>query len=186
MKLLDILKTVGGGLISTMVPGGPAIVTLLNGVLPSDQQLPETATGVDALAVLNPEKHADLLNKEYEVDITQIKESNETLRAMLATESVSKQTTRPNIAMGSFYVSAYAAIIAISIWAYAVITAENPLKAVVDGWQFIGIVIAPFVTLMWAYMGIIKQEHKNRLDTASGNSTPSGITSILSSILTRK
>jgi len=45
MKILDILKTVGGGLISTLVPGGGAIVELINGFLPDDKKLPSNATG---------------------------------------------------------------------------------------------------------------------------------------------
>ncbi len=64
MKLLDVLKTVGSGLISTMVPGGLAIVSLINGVLPDDKQLPATATGGDAMMALDAEQHAALLSKE--------------------------------------------------------------------------------------------------------------------------
>ena len=45
MKLGDILKTVGSGLIHTLLPGtGSLIVAGINEFLPSDKQLPETAT----------------------------------------------------------------------------------------------------------------------------------------------
>ena len=55
----------------------------------------------------------------------------------------------------------------------------------VEGWQFILAMIAPLVTLLWAYFGVLKTEHKNKLDAANGMSNPSGIAGILSTMLKR-
>jgi len=190
MKLWDIVKTVGSAALQVALPGtGSLIVGAVNELLPDDQKLPAGATGDDinnAIAKLPPEKQASLMEKEFDVEITQIKESNSTVRAMLESEAKSPHTTRPKIALEAFYVVAYSNILAISIWAWAVITSDNPLKNLTDGWPFILAVTATFTTLLLAYFGILKQEHKNKLDAANGVSTPAGNTGILSSIIKRR
>lgn len=172
MKVFDILKTVGTGLISTMVPGGPLIVGAINAALPADKQLPADTTGVqamNAIAGLPTADQALILERQFDVDITQIKESHSTVRAMLDAESQSKHTTRPYIAKGAFHVVAFAIVVAISIWAVGVLRGDdNIVSTVVDGWPFVLSVIGPLIGLLWAYFGILKTEHKNRLDAANG------------------
>jgi hypothetical protein len=188
MNIWDIVKTVGSGVLATM-PGGPLVLGAVNALLPDDQKLPETATGQqigDAVATLPPEARAELLNKEFEVDITQIKESHSTVRVMLESDAKNPHSTRPYIAKHSFHVIAFAVVVAVSIWGYGVWTKDSTLvKAVVDGWPFILAVIGPFVILLRAYFGVLKNEHKNRLDAAGGKSTPSGIAGIISALTTR-
>mgnify|MGYP001139236814 FL=1 len=189
MKLMDILKTVGGGLISTMVPGGPAIVSMLNEVLPGDKQLPETATGAQAQAAISklpPTEQAAVMSKEYDVDITQIKQSNETLRTMLESDAANPQSTRPYIAKHSFHVLALVTLTVIAAWAYGVFTAKAEIvKAVMGGWPFVLAVVAPFVALLRAYFGMLKAEHKNKLDAAAGAPQPSGLSAVVSSLFKR-
>ena len=190
MKLWDIVKTVGSGIVREVVPGGGLIVDAVNAILPEGEKLPVNATGSDinnAVSKLPPEQQASVMEKEFDVDITRIKESNATVRAMLEADTKTPHTTRPYIAKGSFHVVAFAIIVAISVWAYGVFTSNDELvKTVMDGWQFILAVIGPLVTLLWAYFGILKQEHKNRLDAANNTSTPSGIAGILSNVLRRR
>ncbi len=73
MNLGEILKTVGSGLIQTLLPGtGSLIIAGLNAVLPSDKQLPENATGEqaqNAISKLSPELQASVLSKEYDYKI---------------------------------------------------------------------------------------------------------------------
>lgn len=186
MKILDILKTVGSGLISTMVPGGPAILALINGVLPADKQLPATATGGDAMLALNAEQHAELLSKELDVDITQIKESNDTLRTMLESDAKNPHSTRPYIAKHSFHVLALVTIIVVSAWAYGVFKGDaETVKAVMSGWPFVFAVVAPFVALLRAYFGMLKDEQKNKLDAATGSTQPTGLAAVVSSLIKR-
>jgi len=62
MNLGDILKTVGSGLIKTLVPGGGLLIDAVNGFLPDDKKLPNTATGQDAQNAINtltPEQKAN-------------------------------------------------------------------------------------------------------------------------------
>lgn len=190
MKLWDIIKGVGSAAITTMVPGGGLLIGVLNGMLPKDKQLPATATGDDVNSAVNslpPDQRAAIMDKEFDVELTQIKESNETLRTMLETEAKSPHTTRPYIAKGSFHVVAFAIIVVVSVWAYAVLRSDDGMvKTVVEGWPWFLAVLGPLVALLRSYFGVIKQEHKNKLDAVTGGSTPSGIAGILSSLINRK
>jgi len=190
MKIFDIIKKVGGGIISTVVPGGGAILGVVNALLPSDKQLPNNATGADvsvAMAGLSSSDRLVLAAKEFDVDITQIKESHSTVRAMLEADVANPHSTRPRIALGSFYVIAFSIVVAVGAWAYGVVTGDDIMvKAVMGGWQFILAMIAPLVTLLWAYFGVLKAEHKNKLDAANGSATPSGITGLISSLISKK
>lgn len=188
MKIWDFVKNVGAGIVGE-IPGGSLILGAVNALLPDDKQLPETATGQqigDAVSSLPPEAQAELLSKEFEVDITHIKESYSTVRTMLESDAANPQSTRPHIALGSFYVVAFAVVIIVSVWAYGVAAGKDEMiRSVVDGWPFILAVLAPLVTLLHAYFGVLKREHKNRLDAAQGVSTPSGIAGILSELVKR-
>lgn len=190
MKLWDIAKNLGSAALQVALPGAAsAIIAGVNVFLSDDEQLPVTATGHDvtnAIAKLPPEQQASVMEKEFDVDITQIKEANSTVRVMLESDVKNPHTTRPKIALQAFYVVAYADILAISIWAWAVVTSQNPLKNLTDGWPFILAVTGTLVTLLLAYFGVLKQEHKNKLDAANGSSTPTGIAGILSTLIKRR
>ena len=163
-SLWDIALKVGGGIITDLVPGGRAIVSAVNAFMPDDKQLPSGATGSDvtsAISSLPADQRAEVMGKQFEVDITQIKEAHSTVRTMLEADAITPHTTRPKIALGAFRVVSFTIITAISIWAYGVTTGnEAMVKAVTEGWPFVIAVIAPLVTLLLAYFGILKQEQK--------------------------
>jgi len=186
-NLWDIIKTVGGAVVSTVVPGGAAIVRIVNEMLPDDEKLPMNATGDDvrsAVKGLPPEKQAEIKLKEFEVNIENIKQSNETLRAMLEADARSTHTTRPKIALGSFHIIAFVTIVIIAIWSYAVTTGNvTMIKAVMEGWPFIASITGPLVTLLWAYFGVLRNEHKTRMDAVGGNAKPGGLAGAISSIV---
>jgi len=186
MKLLDIISTVGAGIVREAVPGGGLIIDVINELLPADKRLPSTATGHDvrnAVTSLPPDAQAAILEKEFDIDITQIKESNQTVRAMLEADAKNPHTTRPYIAKQAFHIVAFAVVVIVTIWAYGVTTNDSALvSAVVEGWQFVLAAIGPLVTLLWAYFGILKTEHKHRLDTAQGISTPTGLSGLVSAL----
>lgn len=185
MKLLDILGKVGGAVVKTMVPGGGLIVDVVNEFLPDDKKLPADATGSDMQAAVDslpPDQRAQLLGREFDVQI----EEHHTLQAMLQAEQGSTHTTRPRIALGSFQLVAFVTVVVVSLWAYAVaIENEKLVAAVVDGWPFVAAVIAPFVTLLWAYFGVLKNEQRNRLNAANG-STAGPLGGIISKLLNRR
>jgi len=128
MKLWDIIKTVGTGVISTMVPGGPFLVGVINEMLPDDKKLPNDATGnqvVHALDGLPPADRTRIMEKEFDVDITTIKESHSTVRVMLEADAKNPQSTRPYIAKHSFHVVAFTIVVTISLWAYGIVKADT-------------------------------------------------------------
>lgn len=189
MNILDIVKDVGGGLIRQMVPGGGMILDVVNGFLPDDKKLGETATGEDvrnAVESLPPEQRAQLVAKQFDVDMTQIKEGNSTVRAMLDADTKTPHTTRPYIAKGSFHVIAFVIVAVVTIWAYGVIKQDAALvETVMGGWPFILAAIGPLVVLLHAYFGVIKHEHKNRLDAANGAAHPVGLAGLVSAFVKR-
>lgn len=184
MKLLDIIGKVGGAVVKTMVPGGGLIIDVVNEFLPDDKKLPADATGSDMQAAVDklpPDQRAQLMGREFDVQI----EEHHTLQAMLQAEQGSTQTTRPRIALGSFQLVAFVTVVVVSLWAYAVaIENEKLVAAVVDGWPFVAAVIAPFVTLLWAYFGVLKNEQRNRLNAANG-STAGPLGGIISKLIKR-
>lgn len=191
MKLWDVLRSVGSAALQVALPGtGSLIVGAVNELLPDGKKLPAGATGDDlnnAIANLPPEQQASIMEKEFDVSITQIKESNSTVRAMLASDVKNPHSTRPYIAKGAFHVVAFVVVVVVVVWAYGVFSGDEAIvTAVMGGWQFVLAVIGPLVTLLWAYFGVLKQEHKNKLDAAGGLSTPAGIAGILSNIIKRR
>lgn len=190
MKLWDVVKSVGSGVIREVVPGGGILVDAVNEFLPDDKKLPGNATGKDidsAVSSLPADQRARVMEKEFDVDLTQIRQSNETVRAMLESDAKNQHTTRPYIAKGAFHVIAFAVVLVVATWSYGVIAGRDGLvESVTGGWPFVLSVIGPFVVLLHAYFGVLKTEQKNRLNAASGNSTPSGIAGILSSIIKRR
>jgi len=187
-KLIDIIKSVGAGIIREVVPGGGLLLGAVNAILPPDKRLPDTATGQDIdyiIKGLPGDQRAAILNKEFDVELAQIKEGNATLRVMLEQDAKNPHSTRPKIALGAFRVVAFSCITVISVWSYGVLTGDSALiKAVMDGWAFILAAIAPLTVLLQSYFGVLKAEQRNRLDAANG-STTSGIVGLISSFIKR-
>jgi hypothetical protein len=189
MKLGDILKTVGTGILTAAFPAAAPVIGLVNGFLPDDKKLPETATGTQVAAAVDslpPDKRAELMSREIDLEETWAKEKGATVRAMLESDANNPHTTRPHIALGSFYVVAFAVVVIVSVWAYGVWDDDPKMvKAVVDGWPFVLAVLAPLVTLLRAYFGVLNREHKQRMDAANGAAPPAGIAGVLASLIKR-
>jgi hypothetical protein len=187
-KLWDIVKTVGSGIIREAVPGGGLIVQAVNAFLPDEQKLPDTATGADigqAVATLPADQRSAVMQKEFDVDITQIKESNSTVRAMLEHDTANPHSTRPKIALGAFNLVAFVTLVIVSMWAYGILAGKaDIISAVSEGWPFVLTTIGPFVTLLLAYFGVLRNEHKQKMNAAVGNSS-GGIAGLIS-LLTKK
>lgn len=187
MKLFDIIKTVGGGVLANFVPGGSALIGTINALLPGNAQLPANATGNQigaAVETLSGSEKASLMEKEFDVQITEIKEGNETLREMLKSDADNPHSTRPYIAKHSFHVIAAVNIIVIAVWAVGVLKGNDKIvAAVIESPYFILALIGPLVTVLLAYFGHLVKEHKSKLDAANGSTAPSGITGLLTSIL---
>ena len=188
LKLWEILKSVGSAVLQVALPStGSLILKSVNEFLPSGNKLPGDATGEqvnNAISSLTPKQQLILRTKDFDVEITKIKESNSTVRAMLESDVKNPHSTRPYIAKGAFLVVAFTIVCVVVIWSYAVVTHDIGLiDVIMNGWSFLLTIIGPLVTLLWAYFGILKQEHRQRLDAANGFSSTAGL---LSKFLKRK
>lgn len=186
MDLWDIAKTVGAGIVSTMVPGGAAIIAGINAFLPEDKQLPEDATGdqiKDMAMSLPPEQRAELMGKQYDVQIEQIKQSHSSLQAMLAANAVSTHTTRPKIAYQAWQVVGTVTLLFAFGWFYAVITGDTAmLDSIKDSYMFVGFLLAPLIVWLNAYFGILREESKDRFNAAQGHKA-NPVSGLLSKLL---
>ena len=189
MNLGSILKTVGTGILTAAFPAAAPILGVVNQFLPDEMKLPDNATGTQiatAVDSLSSTDRAALMAREFDVEETQIRESYDTVRTMLESDAANPHSTRPRIALGAFHVVAFAVVVIVSAWAYGVLTDKSAIvTAVVDGWPFILAVLAPLVTLLYAYFGVLKQEHKQRMDAANGSAPPAGIAGLLTGLLKR-
>lgn len=190
MNLWDIVRKVGGGIISNAVPGGALIISAVNEFLPNDKKLSSSSTGNDlqsAISGMPAAQQVEIMSKEFDVEITEIKESHSTLRAMLEHDASNPQSTRPYIAKHSFHVIGFSIVVVISMFAYAV-TAEKTdmVKAIMDGWPFIVGILAPLTLLLRSYFGVLIGEKKAVLDAANGKTASVGLVSSLAGLFKRK
>lgn len=190
MDFWSIVKNVGSAALQVALPGtGSIIVGALNKMLPADKQLPENATGSDAqdaLVHIPEAQRAELMGRQFDVTIEQLRQSGESNRVMLLSEASSKHTTRPKIAMGAFRVVSFITILIVSMWSYAILQDDPELvKAIVDGWPFVGMLIFPFVGWLNSYFGILKAEQRDKLNAAQGAPAQSGIVGLVSALLKR-
>lgn len=182
MKILDILKTVGAGLISTH-PAGAAALTLVNQFLPEDKKLPETATGEQVqneIDQLPPEvKHTVMLAN---IDLEKVKEEGYTKRyeAMCKADG---QQTRAAIVKQAMNFLCWITLLFMCAIAYVYVT-EGAEAAFSEHmvWLFLA-VTGTYAYVVRAYFGDLKSETQSRHTIMDSKPrTAAGITSILQSI----
>jgi len=186
MNLLKILGTVGSGLISTMVPGGAAIVAGINAFLPDDKKLPEDATGTqvqDAVSSLPPDKQAEILNKKYDVKIEEIR-SWASIQGHLAKADAVGASTRPEIAMMMAWLVVLQVFTVCALMIASVAMINNELLTTIkEFWPMLLASMGTPILLLRAYFGMRTEEKKHRVHAATGVAPIAGI---ISSIFNRK
>lgn len=182
MNLLKILGTVGSGIISTMVPGGAAIVAGINAFLPDDKKLPENATGTevqDAVSTLPPEKRAEILAKEYDVEIAKI-ESWATIQGHLSKADQSGASTRPTIAIMMAWLVVLQVITVCIIMLCSAAFANNEILATIkEFWPMLLASMGTPILLLRSYFGMRTEEKKHRVHAATGIAPIAGLISNL-------
>lgn len=185
MKLKDILRG-AAAVAGTIHPGVGAAIGLVNKFLPEDKKLPGESTGqevLDAVGQLPAEQQAQILDREFEYKITDLKESHDTIRTMLTADASTPHSTRPKIALQAFQLLAIVTFMVVFGWLWSALTGKaETVTAIMDGWPFLLSLLAPFAALLRAYFGILKAEHQNKLNAASGVPTK-GIADVMSSLI---
>lgn len=186
MKLEDFIKRAATAVFSEVVPGGGAILGAVNALLPSDRQLPSTATGSDvdaAIANLPAEQRALILNADIDLEKTRIVESADTTKIMLSHDAKNPQSTRPYIAKHSFHILALCAVTAVWTLCYAAVNGDHAMiNALANNWALIASVIAPLVYVLKAYFGAIQTEQSQRFNAANGHPIQSGVSALIRAI----
>ena len=122
MNLLSILGKVGGTIIENVVPGGSLIVDVVNEFLPDDKKLAKSATGQqaqDAIATLPADVQAQVLAKEFDVQIEEIRAHVDVTKALGEVDKTG-HSTRPAIAKGMAQIVGFTVIVMISCLAVAI------------------------------------------------------------------
>lgn len=187
MNLWDVVKEVGGGIIENVVPGGKILMGVVNELLPDDKKLAAGATGDDVQAAINSLPAGDrarIMEKEIDVDLADIRESHSTLRTMLESDAANPQSTRPYIAKHAFHIIALTSIAIMLAWSYAVYTGDAVMvKQIQEGAIFVVALNGTLATLLLAYFGSIRKEHKQKMDAASGNPNTGGIAGLITGLI---
>lgn len=171
MNLGDILKTVGSGLIKTLVPGGGLLIDAVNGFLPDDKKLPNDATGEQAksaISSLPPEQQASVLSKQYDVDIAEIKADVSKFEALCKVDETGN-TTRPEIALRMANTMIFTIVVTVVAYFYAIITKDTEIiKAINDGWTIIlGLLTWP-AGIVNSYFGKRTKEKQHKYEATTG------------------
>ena len=178
MDFGSILKTVGSGLISTLVPGGSAIIAGINAFLPDDKKLPDNATGEQAQSAINtlsPHDKAIVLSKQFDVEITAIKEYTKVAMALGDVDKTG-HSTRPTIAMMMACCVVFAIFVTISLFAYAIFKSDSKMiEAITGGWPFIVGVLSVPSSVILHYFGKRTKEKQQKYEAVTGISAPIGI-----------
>ena len=172
MDIGKILTKVGTSLIRDIVPGAGAVIDLINGFLPDDKKLDiETTTGTKAISAINqlpPAEQTQILSKQLDVEITEIKEWSNVI-SMLAEADKSSNSTRPKIAIMMSWCVTLSILIFISLWTVAITRDKvDMIKALSDAWPLMLTVLATPTALLRAYFGMRSDEKKSRYKAAQG------------------
>ena len=172
MDIGKILTKVGTSLIRDIVPGAGAVIDLINGFLPDDKKLDiETTTGIKAISAINqlpPAEQTQILSKQLDVEITEIKEWSNVI-SMLAEADKSSNSTRPKIAIMMSWCVTLSILIFISLWTVAITRDKvDMIKALSDAWPLMLTVLATPTALLRAYFGMRADEKKSRYKMAQG------------------
>ncbi len=182
MNLLSILGKVGGDIIKNVVPGGAAIIDVVNGFLPDDKKLGSGATGAqmqDAVSSLPAEVQAQVMTKEFDVEITAIKEHTKVITALGEVDKTG-HSTRPAIAMIMARIVAFSVIVIVSFLAVAMFNGdEKTIKAIGENWPLIVAILGTPTALLRAYFGMRTKEKQQKYQALSNTPPTSAIGSIV-------
>ncbi len=184
MNLLKILGKVGGSILADVVPGGNAILRVVNEFLPEESKLPEKCTGADiqgAISKMPPKSQAILLNKQFDVEKIEIQEHTKVITALGEVDKTGN-STRPAIAMMMAQIVAFSVIILITMLAISIINNNiETIKAIGDNWPLVTALLTIPSALLRAYFGMRTKEKQQKYHAIS-NSEPKSVVSDLVSL----
>lgn len=182
MNLLKILGKVGGSILADVVPGGNTIISVVNEFLDDEDKLPEKATGADiqnAVLQLPADQQAQVLLKEFDVEIVEAQEHTKVIAA-LADVDKTGNSTRPAIAMMMAKIVCFSVITIIAVFATAIISDNvETIKAIGDNWPLVIAILGTPTALLRSYFGMRTKEKQQKYQAVSNAAPSSALTSIV-------
>ena len=189
MNLLSILGRVGTSILADVIPGGNAILKVVNEFLPDDSKLGDKATGAEiqsAVSSLPAEQQAQVLTKEFDVEITAIKEHTNVIKALGDVDKTGN-STRPAIAMMMARIVAFAVVVLISFLAVAMFNKDvDTIKAIGDNWPLVIAILGTPTALLRAYFGMRTREKQQKYQAVSNVAPISTFSGMLNRLGVRK
>jgi hypothetical protein len=177
MKLFDILKKAGSIALRTIVPISGPIIDTVNAFLPEDKKLLSDATGDQISSVVDtlpPIQQAQLLSKEYDVEIAEINSWTQ-IQGSLAEADKVGASTRPQISMMMAKTMCFVIILFVSVWTVVLVRSDPSVADVAGSWTLMLTVLGVPAALLRAYFGMRSKEKKSRYNVATGQPAQSNI-----------
>ena len=185
MNLLKVLGKVGGSILADIIPGGNAILNVVNEFLPDDLKLTAKATGEqiqEAVSSLPAEQQATLLSKEFDVEVTSIQEHTKVLTALGEVDKTGN-STRPFIALMMAWVVSFSIVGLIIMLGIAINEKDSEtVIAIGNNWPLAVALLGIPSGLLRAYFGMRtkeKQQKYQALTNTAPTSSLSGIVGLL-------
>jgi len=187
MKLKDVLVKVGSSIFSEMVPGGGAILDIVN-EFTGNKVVDNNSTGQQvktAIEKLDPESQAKIFSRDVDLSIAEI-EGWTNVQTVLAEADKAGASTRPYIARMMAWAVFLTVVALAGCFVLAIVDADTGmLDSLGDAWPAIIALLGTPTALLRAYFGLRTSEKKSRYAAASGQSIPSAMSSIASFIKSR-
>ncbi|AQS36627.1 hypothetical protein Sps_01461 [Shewanella psychrophila] len=177
MNLLSILGKVGASILADVIPGGNTIIKVINEFLPDDIKLGDRATGAEiqnVVSSLPAEIQVQVLAKQFDVEITEIKEYTNVVKALGDVDKTGL-STRPAIAMMMSQIVAFSVVILISFLAVAMFNKDvATITAIGDNWPLVIAILGTPTALLRAYFGMRTKEKQQKYQAVS-NTPPESV-----------
>jgi len=182
MDILNVLKDVGVGLISS-TPLGQAALPIINAFLPKDKQLGSSSTGEDAQQAIDslpPEAKQQLLLAKINLQVEEERGQTNRYEAMCKADGQETRAKLVNKAMNALILLSFLFVGAVA-YVYSTKGAEYAFSYEMAA--VFTTVSAVFAYVVRSYMGDLKTETQSRHAVASGTPPkPTGIAGIISAI----
>lgn len=177
MNVGEMLLKTGASVLRTVFPPAGVVIDMVNDLLPDDKKLPADATGdqvKSAMDALPPDKRAEILSKEIDVEIEEIRSWTQIVQA-LAQADASGASTRPRIAL----MMAWMLVVLLSFFAGSWIIAvgfdkTDVMAQIKDSWEIFAVVLAIPMEVVRRYFGVRTEDKKVRAGAALGQPPVAG------------
>jgi len=182
MDILNVLKTVGVGLLSA-TPLGAAALPIINAFLPDDKQLTGNSSGEDAKKAINdlpPEVRQQIALAKINLQVEEERGQTSRYQAMSAADGQETRAKLVNKAMNCLI-----ALSLIFVTAVAYVYSTQGAQAAFS-YEMAAVFITvsgTFAYVVRAYFGDLKTETQSRHQVESGNPPiPTGLAGIISAV----